>query len=131
VFGEQFFMSFSSPEVCGFALPTFMHGNNEAACQLHLASLIGGLHLTNNAAFSIDLVFVSNGASTDDHILQVSHRGEARGETVQSGWADKVAQQLPNKAHNQQSRGDDPTKANPFTHRRIGVHRIKVIRGPA
>ena len=90
VFGEQFFLSFSQPEVSRFALPTLKHGSDKAACQRHLASLICGRHRTTNAAFSIDLVFFSNGASTDDHILWVRHRGETGGEAVQSGWADKV-----------------------------------------
>jgi hypothetical protein len=95
VFGEQFFLSFSQPEVSLFALPTLKYGSDKAACQLHLASLIGGRHRTTNAAFSIDLVFFSNGASTDDHILQVSHRSETCDEAVQSGWADKVTHYLP------------------------------------
>jgi len=130
VFGEKFFLSFSSQEGCRLVLPALWHGSDKAACQLHMASLIDGLHLANNAAFPIDLVFISNGAIADNHVLQVSHRGEARGEAVQSGWADKVTHQLPNKAHNQQSRRDNPTKANPFTYLRIGVHGIKVPRGP-
>jgi hypothetical protein len=129
-FGEKFFLSFSSPDMCGFALPTLRHGNDKVANQLHLASLIGSLHLTINAALPIDLVFVSNGANTGDHVLQVSHRGETCGEAVQSGWADKVTHQLPNKAHNQQSRRNNPTKANPFTHLRISMHGVKVTRGP-
>jgi hypothetical protein len=124
VFGEQFFLSFSQPEVRRFALPTLRHGSDKAAPQLHLTGLISGLHLANNAALPIDLVFVSNGSGAGDHVLQVSHRGEA----VQSGWADKVTHQLPHKAHHQQSRRNNPTKANPFTYLRIGMHGIKVPR---
>jgi hypothetical protein len=34
------------------------------------------------------------------------------------------------KAHNQQSMRENPTKANRFTHLRIGMYGVKVIRGP-
>src|SRR5207248_7192340 len=97
------------------ALTALWQGGHKCSCDLDIAILIGGLHLSSDTAFTIGLVFLGDCAGAGNGIIDACHTLEAHTKFAQRGWPNVVTQHLSYKAHNQHTVSDNAARPDHFT----------------